>query len=289
MPAPVERQLELTGGGDPAGPVLRGWVRGEGTPLLLAHGITAHRDLVLHGSSHLPRHGFEVASYDARAHGESEGAPEGSADGYTYETLAADLRAVSEAAFGSGARPILTGHSMGAHTVLNAALADPTAFRGLVVIGPVSRGQLPSEASLAGWDALADGLESGGLEGWMEAYEAQGLDPAWRDTLLRIARERMSKHRHLDALAVALREVPRSLPFSGLEELVRLELPVLVVASHDIADPGHPYETAREISEAIPGAELISEEQGESPLAWQGGKLSREIGEWALRMLSDDE
>jgi hypothetical protein len=51
----------------------------------------------------------------------------------------------------------------------------------------------------------------------------------------------------------------------------------LVVASHDAADPGHPYETAALIAETLPRARLVSEDEGESPLAWQGGKLSREI------------
>ena len=32
-----------------------------------------------------------------------------------------------------------------------------------------------------------------------------------------------------------------------------------------------------EWTERIPNARMISEDEGESPLAWQGGKLSREI------------
>ena len=53
-------------------------------------------------------------------------------------------------------------------------------------------------------------------------------------------------------------------------------MPALVVASHDDADPGHPYAAAAAYAEALPRARLISEEEGESPLAWQGGRLSRE-------------
>lgn len=275
MAGPASRDLSVAGEG---GVELRGWIRGEGTPVLLAHGITAHRDLVLHGSSYLPRHGFEVASYDARAHGESDPAPSGA---FGYETLAADLRRFAGGAFGEGARPLAVGHSMGAHAILAAALADPKAFSGIVLIGPASLGEPPSAESLAGWDALADGLERGGVEGWLEAYEAAGLDPEWRETLLRIARDRISRHRHPEALAIALREVPRSLPYEGLEPLEGIELPTLVVASHDVADPGHPFETAQRIGAAIPGAAVVSEQPGESPLAWQGGKLSREIESFA--------
>ena len=93
----------------------------------------------------------------------------------------------------------------------------------------------------------------------------------------RFTRERMEAHRHLDAVAAALREVPRSRPFESLAELEGLEVPALVVASGDAADPGHPYATAAEYARRLPRAELVSEAEGQSPLAWQGGRLSREI------------
>jgi hypothetical protein len=54
-----------------------------------------------------------------------------------------------------------------------------------------------------------------------------------------------------------------------------------VVASHDLADPGHPYAVAAAYAEAMPDARFVSEEEGASPLAWQGGRLARAIGEFA--------
>ena len=87
----------------------------------------------------------------------------------------------------------------------------------------------------------------------------------------------MERHRHPEALVAALREVPRSRPFGSLAELEGLEVPALVVASHDAADPGHPYAVAAEYAARIPGARLVIEPEGQSPLAWQGGRLSREI------------
>jgi pimeloyl-ACP methyl ester carboxylesterase len=87
----------------------------------------------------------------------------------------------------------------------------------------------------------------------------------------------MERHRHPEAVARALREVPRSVPFDGMAALDSLDVPALVVASHDDADPGHPYEVASEWAERLPRARLLSEAEGESPLAWQGGRLSREI------------
>ena len=94
---------------------------------------------------------------------------------------------------------------------------------------------------------------------------------------MRITRERMERHRHPEAVAAALRQVPRSIAFDGLDELRTLDVPALVVASHDDADPGHPYSIAEAWADALPRARLISEELGQSPLAWQGGRLSRAI------------
>ena len=62
----------------------------------------------------------------------------------------------------------------------------------------------------------------------------------------------------------------------------RCEVPALVVASHDGADPGHPRAVAEAYAERLPRARLIGEEEGESPLAWQGGKLSREIADFII-------
>jgi hypothetical protein len=151
-----------------------------------------------------------------------------------------------------------------------------------VIIGPTFVGTPLTEEQAAYWQALADGLASGGVEGFIEAYD-RGLDPEWRETLLRIARDRLSLHRHPEAVAGALREVPRSSPFEDLSELEFLELPALVVASHDEADPGHPYAVAEQWAERLPQATLVSEEPGASPLAWQGGRLSREIAAFCER------
>jgi 3-oxoadipate enol-lactonase len=254
----------------------------EGPALVLMHGLTATRQVVVHGSKHLERKSFRVVAYDARGHGASSAPPEGS---YGYVNLADDAEAIASAEGGAG-RPVLVGHSMGAHTLAAAALRGPERYAALVVIGPAVVGEEPPPESIEYWDALADGLEAGGVEGFISVYD-DGLNPEWRDTILRIARARLERHEHPEGVVRALREVPRSVPFDGLGALAALDLPVLVVASHDDADPGHPYEIAEAWTEALPGARLVSEEHGESPLAWQGGKLSREIeafcGEPAVR------
>jgi pimeloyl-ACP methyl ester carboxylesterase len=264
------QSVEFTVDG-PAG-ALAGESVGEGPPVLLLHGISATRRYVLHGSKALARAGFEQLTYDARGHGRSDPAPPDA--GYSYRELVADLEAVVEARLGDR-RPVLGGHSMGAHTAVSYAIEHPEHLAGLVVIGPAYMGFVDDEA-LAGWDRLADGLERGGVEGFIEAYD-HGLDPAWRETVLRFTRERMSSHRHPDAVARALREVPRSKPFEAMAELEFVDVPSLVVASRDEADPGHPYAVAEAYAESLPDARLVTEDEGASPLAWQGGRLSREI------------
>jgi pimeloyl-ACP methyl ester carboxylesterase len=255
-------------------PELRGEAAGEGPPIVLCHGITATRRYVVHGSRVLERAGYRVITYDARGHGESDPAP--AEEGYGYPQLVADLEAVVAAQVGEG-QFVLGGHSMGAHTVVSYALARPERLAGLVVIGPVFTGAV-AESSLRYWEGLAAALEERGPDGFVEFIgREQGIDPDWRDSVLRFTRERILLHRHPEALVQALREVPRSHPFGSLAELQSLDVPALVVASHDEADPGHPYEAAAAYAEALPRASLVSESPGESPLAWQGGKLSREI------------
>ncbi len=256
-----------------SGPALHGERVGEGPAVVLCHGLTATRGQIVHGSRVLPRRGHLVVAYDARGHGESDPAPEN--EGYGYPRLVEDLGRVIAETAGEG-RFALAGHSMGAHTAVAYALDNPERIGGLVLIGPVYRGIAPEEA-MDYWDGLARGLEEGGVEGFLDALERGGLDPEWRDTVLRFTRRRMEAHRHPEAVAAALREVPRSQPFESMDELEFLEVPTLVVASRDDADPGHPHGVAEAYAERLPQARLISEKEGESPLAWQGGKLSREI------------
>jgi pimeloyl-ACP methyl ester carboxylesterase len=264
-------------------PVLRGEAEGAGPPVVLCHGITATRRYVLHGSRALVRAGHRVITYDARGHGESDPAPP--EQSYEYPELVEDLERVVAGQVGEE-RFFLGGHSMGAHTAVAYALRHPERLVGLAAIGPTYRGTIRPE-SLEYWDGLAAALEGDGVEGFV-AYigERQGIDPRWRGSVLRFTRERMLRQRHPQALGKALREVPRSRPFESLEELRSLDLPALVVASGDAADPGHPYAAAAAYAEALPQGELISEGEGESPLAWQGGKLSRALAAFYAEAIS---
>jgi pimeloyl-ACP methyl ester carboxylesterase len=265
-------------------PRIYGEVAGEGPPIVLCHGITATRRYVVHGSRALERAGYAVTSYDARGHGESDPAPEG--QGYGYPELVGDLEGVVATAVGD-APFVLAGHSMGAHTTVAYALRHPERLSGVVVIGPTYTGEISAE-SLAYWDGLAAALEGGGVDGFVDYIDReQGADPAWRDSVLRFTRERILRQRHPEALVEALRQVPRSRPFGEMAELESLRVPALVVASHDAADPGHPRQVAEAYADRLPQARLTGEAEGESPLAWQGGKLSREIAGFCAELARD--
>lgn len=261
-----------------AAATIRGERAGEGPPIVLCHGLTATRRTVLHGSRALERAGHTVITYDARGHGDSDPAPGGG--GYGYPELTDDLEAVLDSQL-EGRQPIVGGHSMGAHTAIAYALRRPERVAGLVVIGPAFGGSVEPD-SLPYWDGLAASLEAGGVDGFLAYIDReQPIDPRWRDSVLRFTRERMLRHRDLHAIVSALREVPRSRPFEGLTALAALEVPALVVASRDDADPGHPYVIARSYAERLPQGSLAVEQEGQSPLAWQGGRLSREIAAFA--------
>jgi pimeloyl-ACP methyl ester carboxylesterase len=171
---------------------------------------------------------------------------------------------------------------MGAHTIVRLALDHGDRVAAMTLITPAYTPE-GAHRDLARWDALADGLRDGGTEGFVAAYGDPGVPEAWRDTVTKVLRQRLSAHEHPEAVADALRAVPRSRAFEDWSELRELALPTVVVASRDEADPGHPYAVGERYAREIPGAELRSEEPGSSPLAWQGGQLSEAIAALAER------
>jgi pimeloyl-ACP methyl ester carboxylesterase len=262
--------VELAGeDSDPARP---------GPPIVLLHGLTATRRYVVMGSRALEREGYRTIAYDARGHGRSTAAPDPEA--YGYERLARDLEAVLDA-LGLD-RMVLAGASMGAHTAVRFALSHPERVAALGLITPSFDPDLPlGTTAFAGWDALARGLRTGGVEGFVAAYDFSEVPAEWRNTVEKVVRQRLAAHEHPGAVADALEVVPRSRPFDDMDALAGIEAPTVVVASRDEADPGHPLAVGERYAEAIPGARLRVEDPGQSPLAWQGGQLSKVLLELA--------
>jgi pimeloyl-ACP methyl ester carboxylesterase len=258
---------------------LSGEVAGDGPAVVLLHGLTATRRYVVMGSRLLERSGHRAIAYDARGHGRS--APAQRSSDYGYELLAADLRAVLDAL--QIEQAILAGASMGAHTALCFALGHPERVGALCLITPsYDPTTRPSDADVfAGWDALARGLREGGVEGFVRAYDLDAVPSRWRETVERVLHQRLSAHEHPAAVADALEVVPRSRPFQSFAELETIGAPAVIVASRDDADPGHPLAIGERYAQHIRRARLIVEDQDSSPIAWQGGALSRVILELA--------
>ncbi len=253
---------------------------GDGIPVVLLHGLTATRKYVVMGSRALERSGHRVISYDARGHGRSSPAPEPGA--YTYDDLGRDALAVLDAL--GIERAVLAGASMGAHTLLWLALHTPERVGALVLITPAyDPATNDDRRRLERWDALADGLRNGGVEGFLAAGGTPAVPPGWEEAVVKVARQRLSLHEHPLAVADALQAVPRSRPFETLAELAAIAIPVSVVASDDGPDPGHPKAIAEAYAARIPGARLVSDRPGRSPVAWQGSQLSKVIADVASR------
>ena len=262
------------------GVTIAGEEAGEGVPVVCLHGLTATRRYVVMGSRTLERAGHRVLLYDARGHGRSSPAP---ADAYTYEHLADDLRAVLDER--GIDRAVMAGASMGAHTIIRLALDHPDRVAAAAIVTPAHDPDQDDadHPRFERWDRLSHALRTGGVDGFVAAYDVEDVPEKWRETVEKVLRQRLAQHEHPEAVADALRVVPRSRPFGEWDDLTRLEMPAVVVASRDEADPGHPYDTGARYAELMPDAQLLTEEEGKSPLAWQGGRLSRAIADLAAR------
>jgi pimeloyl-ACP methyl ester carboxylesterase len=256
---------------------------GAGLPVVLLHGLTATRRYVVMGSTALQRAGHRVISYDARGHGRS--APAADSGDYGYECLTHDLASVLDDR--GVERALLAGASMGAHTAVRYALEHPERVAALAIITPAfDPATHGDDADLARWDRLARGLRAGGAEGFVSAYELDDVPETFRATVAAVLRQRLSAHEHPDAVADALEVVPRSRPFEDFAQLAAIAVPTLVVASRDEADPGHPLAVGERYARTIPAARLVVEEAGppaRSPIAWQGGQLSKLLIELAAQ------
>jgi pimeloyl-ACP methyl ester carboxylesterase len=275
-PEPLPFAVERGGG-----VLLSGDSAGDGAPILLAHGLTATRRNVVQGSRHLLGRGWRVVGYDARGHGDST--PAADRDAYEYSDLARDLAAVLDSL--GIERATVVGSSMGAATAVRFALDHPERVAALVLATPAYRGAgRLGNGALAHWDTLAAALEAGDIEAFVDASGANELPERWREPARLATRQRIERHRDLGAVARALRVVPHSEAFASLDDLERLELPVLIAGTRDEADPGHPLAIAEEYARRLPRGELIVERPGDTPLAWQGARLSKAIGDFVERV-----
>jgi len=251
---------------------------GEGLPVVLVHGLSATRRNVVQGSRALIRKGYRLIAYDARGHGASSPGPR-----YEYADLVGDLEAVLDHL--ELERAALVGSSMGAATAMAFTLEHPERVPALVQITPAYTGYARTgDVDGDTWERMASELDAGGVDAFVEVAQPGDLPEKWREIAREATRQRMERHADPRAVAQALREVPRSIAWKGLEALASLDVPVLVVGSRDEADSLHPLGVAEQYVAKLPRAELAVEDKGSSPLAWQGARLSGVIADFFERV-----
>jgi pimeloyl-ACP methyl ester carboxylesterase len=269
----VARRLE-----DGSELILDGEIAGQGPPVVLLHGLSATRRNVVQGSRALLRRGYRLIAYDARGHGASSPGTR-----YGYPDLIEDLEAVLDDL--GLERVALVGSSMGAATGMAFALQHPERVAALVQITPAYNGAARTgNVDDGAWDAMATGLEDGGVDAFVDVAQPAGAGEGWREIAREAVRQRMERHEHPLEVAQALREMPRSAAWNGLDALREVQTPVLIVASRDQMDHLHPLAIAHEYARRLPNAELVVEDEGKSPLAWQGARLSGVIADFFERV-----
>jgi len=125
---------------------------GEGPPVVILHGLFGSSDNWQTFALQLAERGYRAVLPDLRNHGRSP-----HSDEHTYVAMAADLGELIRAE--SLSSPVLVGHSMGGKAAMLAALKDPDAVGGLVVVdmapGPYAQDQHAVADALAGMDLAA--------------------------------------------------------------------------------------------------------------------------------------
>jgi pimeloyl-ACP methyl ester carboxylesterase len=215
--------------------------------VIQAHGMLASRDteraMGLDFSAVTATH--RLVRYDARGHGESHGRPR--AEDYAWTALAADLLGLRFAVAGADAVDGI-GSSMGAATLLHAAVREPRAFRRLVlIIPPTVWATRVAQAST--YRSAADAIQARGLSTFLALMQAQMVPPALEglDGMEFAPRVRES----------LLPSVLRGAALSDLPDpatLANLRHPVLILPWAD--DPAHPISTAERLAEVLPEATL---------------------------------
>ena len=199
------------------------------------------------------RKGYRLIGYDARGLGPP---PPRRAE---YADLVGDLEAVL--AHLELGRVALVGSSMGRHRdgvharapgAGAGACPDHPAYTGYARTGDVDGDT---------WERMASELDAGGVDAFVEVAQPGDLPEKWREIAHKATRQRMERHENPRAVAQALREVPRSIAWKGLEPLSALDVPVLVVGSRDEADTLHLLGVAERYVAKLPRAELAVEDK----------------------------
>ena len=213
--------------------------------IVLLHGFSGTRRAWDGVISRLPAERYRALALDLPGHGERSGDP-------WPITFEACVTAILEAA---PERFALCGYSLGGRVALHVALAAPERVTRLVVVAANPGIDDPGEraARLADDERIAQGLEAGPFEDWIERWRTQPLFAADPAEVGELARADQRRNEPL-ALAAAMRglSVGAMAPLWG--RLAELTIPVTyVVGTRD--------EKFRAIGQrfalACPGSEIV--------------------------------
>ncbi|MGQ7787601.1 alpha/beta fold hydrolase [Nesterenkonia sp. K-15-9-6] len=202
--------------------------------------------------------GTRVLRYDARGHGSSTGRDR--AEDYRWPRLAEDLLALLDA-LAPGEQVHAAGPSMGAATLLHAALADPDRFATLTLLVPPTAWQTRA-AQAENYRRSAQLVEDHGIGAFVR-IGAQVLPPP---ALADRPREQVPavSQELLPAIfrGAALTDLPAA------DQIARLQIPTQILAWED--DPSHPVSTAEELHRLIGGSTLGVAATPEDLATWPG-------------------
>lgn len=232
-------------------------IRGEGSTLLWAHGLTssmATEDaLEIFGWDQFPEH-HQLIRYDARGHGRSSASF--LAVDYQWPEMARDMFGVADH-YGAD-RFIAGGQSMGCATSIYAALQAPERIQGLILMCPPTAWETRAEqVAIYRKMARVGGLLGGKLLARLLGSRLADMLPPW---LL------AGQPGAADAISIGIsaqsRKTLKNL-FLGASRtdlpehtaLTSLTMPALILAWSD--DPAHPLSTARTLHGLLPDSTLV--------------------------------
>ena len=228
---------------------------------MLLHGLTATRRYVVMGSRALERGGHRVIAYDARGHGDVDArrptrTPTTTTTSSPTSQAVLDDRGIE--------RAVLAGASMGAHTA--AAAGDRRAR--------ARRGPRDHHARLRPRRAARARSSSAGTRCRRACAPAASTASSRPTASRRCPSSGATRSTGSCASACRRTSTPTRWPTRCTPCRARgrsragtssraIDVPTVVVASRDEADPGHPYAVGEAYAERIPGAQLRSEEPGQ--------------------------
>ena len=226
--------------------------RGDGPPIVLAHGVTISSRAWVKQFQELPAAGVRVIAFDHRGHGDSVVGT----TGHSVDNLATDLRTILEALDLRGA--VLVGHSMGGVAAQAFALNHPDVLRervaGLVLLSTLAKTSVSASRRLR---CLAERVTGSVDVGRLASRPDLGTLVA----RVGFGRQPLPSHVELNRQMLAGCDSTTGREATGVllgldltAALPSLDIPTLVIGG--TADVITPPAESRRLAALIPGAQL---------------------------------